>query len=89
MEDDRCYCGRNCFTRDESCRYINVQFYTYIQETLVLTGFVSNGEFNYEQSRGYTRPLSDCHNKYSRIKQNMLLKMLSPKGIDIYCIVAW
>ena len=50
-------------------------------------GFVSNGEFNYLRSKGCTRPLSvlqicaDVRNKYSRLKQETLLDMLTPKGI--------
>ena len=38
-------------------------------------GFVSNGEFNYLRSMGYTRPLSvlqirtDVHNMYSRARE--------------------
>ena len=50
-------------------------------------GFVTNGEFNYMRSKGYIRPLSvlqirtDVHNKYNRMKEDTLLKMLTPEGI--------
>lgn len=50
-------------------------------------GFVTNGEFNYMRSKGYTRPLSmlqtrtDVRNKYNRMKEDTLLKMLTPEGI--------
>ena len=53
---------------------------------LILIGFVSNGEFNYMRSRGYTRPLSvlqirtDVRNKYNRMQANTLLNMLTPEG---------
>ena len=57
-------------------------------------GFVSNGEFNYLRSKGYSRPLSvlqigtAVRNKYSRISQTVLLDMLSPKGVFKFtCIV--
>ena len=49
-----------------------------------LAGFVSDGEF---RSKGYTRPLSilqirtDVRNKFSKTKQDVLLCMLTPKGI--------
>ena len=52
-----------------------------------LAGFVSDGEFNYMRSKGYTRPLSilqirtDVRNKFSKTKQDVLLCMLTPKGI--------
>ena len=49
------------------------------------TGFVSNGEFNYLRTKGYTRPLSvlkiraDVLNKYNRLRHSTLLSMLTPK----------
>ena len=48
-------------------------------------GFVSNGEFNYLRTKGYTRPLSvlkirvDVRNKYNRLRHSTLLSMLTPK----------
>ena len=53
---------------------------------VLLVGFVTNGEFNYMRSKGYTRPLSvlqirtDVHNKYNKIKAETLLNMLTPEG---------
>ena len=53
---------------------------------MLFPGFVTNGEFNYMRSKGYTRPLSvlqiraDIRNKYNRIKQETLLNMLTPEG---------
>ena len=50
-------------------------------------GFVSDGEFNYMRSKGYTRPLSvlqmwsNARNKYSKIKKTTMLSMLTPKGM--------
>ena len=52
---------------------------------LLLLGFVTNGEFNYMRSKGYTRPLSalqiriDVRNKY-KIKAETLLNMLTLEG---------
>ena len=49
-------------------------------------GFVSNGEFNFLRSKGYTRPLSvlqirtNVRNKCSKYKLSDLLEMLTPKG---------
>ena len=51
------------------------------------TGFISNGEFNYLRSKGYTRPLSilqirtEVRNVYNRMSQRELMNMLSPKGV--------
>ena len=51
-----------------------------------IVGFVTNGEFNYMRSKGYTRPLSvlqirtDVRNKYNRMKEDTLLQMLTPEG---------
>ena len=48
-------------------------------------GFVSDGEFNYMRSKGYTRPLSvlqirtNVRTKYKKIHQRTLLAMLTPK----------
>lgn len=48
-------------------------------------GFVSDGEFSYLRTKGYTRPLSvlqirsDVRRKYNRIKERCLLAMLTPK----------
>ena len=58
----------------------------YMFTSLLFPGFVTNGEFNYMRSKGYTRPLSvlqiraDIRNKYNRIKQETLLNMLTPEG---------
>ena len=47
-------------------------------------GFVSNGEFNYLRSKGYTRPLSVLHvrstarKKYSQLGLQTLSSMLTP-----------
>lgn len=52
---------------------------------LLFVGFVSNGEFNYMRSKGYTRPLSvlqirtNVRSKYNKICQKTLLAMLTPK----------
>ena len=51
----------------------------------VCTGFVSNGEFNYLRTKGYTRPLSvlqvrtNVKNKYAKIGAKALSAMLTPK----------
>ena len=48
-------------------------------------GFVSDGEFNYMRSKGYTRPLSvlqirsNARNKYSKKAKATMLSMLTPK----------
>ena len=53
---------------------------------LMILGFVSDGEFNYLRTKGYTRPLSvlkircDIRNKYSRLSRKRLLAMLTPKS---------
>ena len=55
------------------------------ESTLLSLGFVSNGEFNYMRSKGYTRPLSvlqirtNVRTKYNKIRQKTLLAMLTPK----------
>ena len=55
------------------------------ESTLLSPGFVSNGEFNYMRSKGYTRPLSvlqirtNVRTKYNKIRQKTLLAMLTPK----------
>ena len=47
-------------------------------------GFVSDGEFNYLRSKGYTRPLSVLHirstvrKKYSQLGLQTLSSMLTP-----------
>lgn len=52
---------------------------------LLNTGFVSNGEFNYMRSKGYTRPLTilqiraQVRAKYARCTQGKLQEMLTPK----------
>ena len=51
-------------------------------------GFVTDGEFNYLRTKGYTRPLSviqircNVRNKYcnSRLSHGKLIAMLTPKG---------
>lgn len=59
---------------------------THVPSSTAITGFVSNGEFNYMRTKAYTRPLSvlqirtDVRNKYSKIKQDRLKDMLTPKG---------
>ena len=64
-----------------------VLLYTLI---VMCVGFVSNDEYNYLRSRGYTHLFSilqirtDARNKYSQMRQNLLLEMLSPKGIIHY-----
>ena len=63
-----------------------------IIQHLLFAGFVSNGEFNYLRSKGYTRPLSvlqirtDVRNMYSKTKMTTLLKMLMPKGEPCVCV---
>ena len=48
-------------------------------------GFVSNGEFNYLRTKGYTRPLSvlqartNVRNKYKNYRKAAFLAMLTPK----------
>ena len=55
-------------------------------------GFVSNGEFNFLRSKGYTRPLSvlqirnEVRNMCSKLRLNVLLGMLSPK-CTVVCIL--
>ena len=52
---------------------------------LTHTRFVSNGEFNYLRTKGYTCPLAvlkvrtDMRNKYSHLRHSILLSMLTPK----------
>ena len=52
---------------------------------IYITGFSSDGEFNYLRTKGYTRPLSvlqirsDVRNKYSKFSLRKLLAMLTPK----------
>ena len=52
----------------------------------IFAGFVTNGEFNYLRTRGYTRPLSvlqvrsDVRKKYARARQDVLLNILTPEG---------
>ena len=54
-------------------------------------GFVSNGEFNFLRTKGYTRPLSvlqirsNVRKKYSQIGFRALLSMLTPKCKMILC----
>ena len=49
-------------------------------------GFVSNGEFNYLRSKGYTRPVSVfqiramARRKYSHLGKSSLLEMLTPSS---------
>lgn len=51
-----------------------------------ITGFVSDGEFNFLRAKGYTRPLSvlkvrsNVRNLYSRMSLHKMLGMISPKG---------
>ncbi|XP_065905627.1 uncharacterized protein [Dysidea avara] len=58
-----------------------------IQYGMKVSGFVSDGEFNYLRTKGYTRPLSvlqiRCHvrNKYSRLSRKRLLAMLTPRRL--------
>ena len=53
---------------------------------VIFSGFVSNGEFNYFRTKGYTRLLSvlkiqtDARNAYSRAKEDVMLSMLTPLG---------
>ena len=62
--------------------------YMYIKYKCIEThaGFVSDGEFNYLRTKGYTRPLSviqirsDVRRKYSRMSHTALLSMLTPTG---------
>ena len=66
--------------------FIYVCSFLYMFTSVLFPGFVTNGEFNYMRSKGYTRPLSvlqiraDIRNKYNRIKQETLLNMLTPEG---------
>ena len=52
---------------------------------MLLSGFVSNGEYNVFRSKGYTRPLSvlrieaDVRQKYTKMGQQKMLNMLTPK----------
>ena len=51
-----------------------------------VTGFVSDGEFNFLRAKGYTRPLSvlqvrsNVRNLYSRMSLHKMLGMITPKG---------
>ena len=66
--------------------YILVLFTVLLVPRCTSAGFVSNGEFNYMRSKGYTRPLSvlqvrtDVRNKYAKVRQDALLSMLTPEG---------
>lgn len=58
----------------------------------VCSGFMSNGEFNYLRTKGYTRPLSvlkirtDARNAYSRAKEDVMLSMLTPSSKCLCCV---
>ena len=62
-----------------------VTLYCLYIHTLYYVGFVSNGEFNYLRTKGYTRQLSvlqirtDVRNKCSKIRHDVLRAMLTPK----------
>ena len=51
-----------------------------------VTGFVSDGEFNFLRAKGYTCPLSvfqvrsNVRNLYSRMSSRKMLGMITPKG---------
>ena len=57
-------------------------------------GFVSNGELNFLRSKGYIQPLSvlrihtEVRNMCSKLRLNVLLGMLSPKG-TVVCILVY
>ena len=71
------------------CWYTSSVLYTYLV-LLFAAGFVSNGEFNYLKSKGYTRPLSilqictDVHNMNSHFKESVLLNLLSQVGMCVH-----
>ena len=55
-----------------------------------MIGFVSDGEFNFLRTKGYTRPLSvlqiqsNVRNKYSKMSLQKMLALISPKGKLFY-----
>ncbi len=76
---------------DFHSRYLNIIFISTI--TIIIIGFVSNGEFNYLRTKGYTRPLSVLQirsivrKKYSKIKKNLFFQCTHQNVIliDLYC----
>jgi hypothetical protein len=65
-------------------RLVNAVIKEMVNAGMKVAGFVSNGEFNYLRTKGYTRPLSvlqirtDARNAYSRAKEDVMLSMLTP-----------
>ena len=59
---------------------------SFLQYLYSITGFVSDGEFNFLRAKGYTRPLSvlqvrsNVRNMYSRMSLRKMLGMITPKG---------
>ena len=67
-------------------------FMCMLDSRLSVIGFVCNGEFNYLRSKGYTRPVSvlqirsQVRKKYSKMRQDTMIAMLSPRSKAILCI---
>ena len=61
-------------------------YHLYYMYIFSVTGFVSDGEFNFLRAKGYTGPLSvfqvrsNVRNLYSRMSSRKMLGMITPKG---------
>ena len=86
------YLLSNLFYVCYACIYFVLHIYS---KNLYSVDFVSNGEFNYLRSRGYTHPLSilqirtNARNKYSRMPQSVMLNMISPRGNSSICNIVY
>ena len=69
--------------------------YVHVLKIIVYAGFVTNGEWNSNRTKGNTRPLSvfqirsDVHSKYSRMGEKRMLKMITPQCKSLYFITKY